>query len=274
MLRLALVLAALLLPLPAAAAPKADPWPRWERHDPGSTLRVDHETWRGFLAAHVRTQPDGSTAVTYGAVDAAGRASLDAYLAAMQGVRVSLLPRPEQLAYWINLYNALTVAVILDHYPVASIRDIDISPGLFSDGPWGAKLATVEGEQLSLDDVEHRILRPVWRDSRIHYAVNCASRGCPDLRPEPFEAGRIDRQLDEAAAAFVNHPRGVSLRDGRLTVSSIYRWFVEDFGGDERGVLRHLRAYASPGLVLRLQEHDTIDGYDYDWSLNGAPPEG
>ena len=122
----------------------------------------------------------------------------------MAAVRVSGLGRDEQCAYWINLYNALTLEVVLDHYPVDSIRDIDISPGLFSQGPWGKKLITVEGEQVSLNDIEHRILRPIWRDPRIHYAINCASLGCPNLQPRPFTGRTLDHALDLAAMRFVD----------------------------------------------------------------------
>ena len=140
-----------------------------------------------FLAQHLRTGEDGIARIGYGAVSDEDRKSLDAYIAALAGHPGSrrALNRAEQQAYWINLYNALTVQVILDHYPVESIRDIDISPGLFADGPWGKKLVTIEGEAVSLDDIEHRILRPIWKDPRIHYAVNCASIGCPNLQAGP-----------------------------------------------------------------------------------------
>ena len=154
-----------------------------------STVRVDHRRWGRFLAAYVRPGENGLNRVAYGSVTAEGRADLGAYLDSLAAVPVSTLSRPEQMAFWINLYNALTVRVVLDHYPVGSIREIDISPGLFSNGPWRAELTTVEGEPLSLDDIEHRILRPIWRDPRIHYALNCASLGCPNLQPGPFEAG-------------------------------------------------------------------------------------
>ena len=97
----------------------------------------------------------------------------------MQAVAISNYNRNEQKAYWINVYNALTIDLILSRFPVASIRDINISPGLLARGPWGAKLFIVEGEKLSLDDIEHRILRPIWKDNRIHYAVNFASLGLP-----------------------------------------------------------------------------------------------
>mgnify|MGYP005839772239 CR=1 FL=1 len=253
---------------PAQAAPKAQLWPRWQAHDPASRVSVDHGLWAALLRAHVRTAADGINRFAYGAMAGADRERLTAYLQALAGTPVSQLARPEQLAYWVNLYNALTVKCVLDHYPVRSIRDIDISPGLFASGPWGAKLARIEGEDLSLDDIEHRILRPIWADPRIHYAVNCASLGCPNLEAEPFTAAALDRMLDAAALAYVNHPRGVSLAGRRLVVSSIYVWFKADFGGDDAAVLRHLKAYARPDLAMELDKRRRIDGHDYDWTLN------
>ena len=105
----------------------------------------------------------------------------------------------------------------------------DIDRGLFfADGPWGRKLFTVEGVPVSLDDAEHRILRPIWQDPRIHYAVNCASIGCPDLWPEAYESFNTDRILDQAAVNFINSDRGVKIEGGRMTVSKIYEWYDED----------------------------------------------
>lgn len=265
-----LVLALLLLALPVQAAPKAELWPRWTVHDPASTHAVDHSAWGRFLGTYVSRGPDGIARVAYGRVTPAERAALQAYLAALQATDIDRLARPEQLAFWINLYNALTVETVLAHHPVASIRDIRISPGLFASGPWGKKLARVAGEALSLDDIEHRILRPIWRDPRIHYAVNCASLGCPDLAVEPFEAARIEAQLDAAAAGFVNHPRGVSFDGSRLRVSSIYDWFRADFGGDEAGVIAHLQHHAAPDLRARLAGAARVSGHFYDWALNDA----
>ncbi|MCP5152725.1 MAG: DUF547 domain-containing protein [Ectothiorhodospiraceae bacterium] len=259
---------ALLVALPSAAAPKAELWERWTAHDPAATRTVDHGLWDAFLRTHVRAHPSGVNRVAYGEVDARSRASLDRYLRDLAAIPVSALARPEQKAFWINLYNALTVRVVLDHFPVASIRDIDISPGLFSSGPWGAKLIEIEGEQLGLDDIEHRILRPIWRDARVHYAVNCASIGCPNLRGHAYAAADLDAALDAAARDFVNHPRGARVERGRLRVSSIYVWFVEDFGGDDAGVIAHLRRHAEPALADALVGVAHVDGDDYDWSLN------
>lgn len=260
---------ALLLASPASGAPKADPWPRWEAHEAGSRLRVNHEPWDAFLREYlVADHPSGIHRVRYAEVGMAGKQALEQYLEDLQAVGVSALDRPEQKAYWINLYNALTVRVVLGHYPVKTIRKINISPGWFSSGPWRAKLLTVEGEEVSLDDIEHRILRPLWQDNRVHYAVNCASLGCPNLQPEAFTAENTERLLEQAAREYVNHPRGARMEKGRLVVSSIYDWFRADFGGSEEGVLAHLRHYAQEPLREALEGYSGKLRYEYDWALN------
>ena len=254
----------------AGAAPRADLWARWQAHDPAASTRIDHGAWAGFLDRYVEVGADGINRVAYGQVTPEDRAILDGYVDALALAPVSSLSRPEQMAFWINLYNALTVQLVLDHYPVDSIRDIDISPGLFSDGPWGKKLVATEGERLSLDDIEHRILRPIWQDPRVHYAVNCASLGCPNLQPEPFLADRLEEQLERAARDYVYHPRGVAVAQDELVVSSIYEWFKDDFGGTDRGVIAHLQRYAAPDLAAALAGFATIDDDRYDWRLNDA----
>lgn len=254
----------------AAAAPKSDLWPRWEIHDAASTMVVDHSGWSRLLGLYARPSADGVTRFDYAGLKDTDRPALDGYIAALSATPVSALNRGEQLAYWINFYNALTVQVILDHYPTDSILDISISPGFFSIGPWDKKLVTVEGEALSLNDMEHRILRPIWRDPRIHYGVNCASIGCPNLLTMAYTADNVDGLLTENAIAYVNHPRGASLRNGELTASSIFDWFQEDFGGNEIGVLAHLRKYAKPEFRAQLRLVLDILDFDYDWSLNEA----
>ena len=162
----------------------------------------------------------------------------------------------------------MTVKLILDHYPVDTIRDIDISPGWFSNGPWDAKLLTIEEEKVSLNDIEHRILRPIFKDNRIHYAVNCASIGCPNLQPLAFTATNMDEQLEIGAKTYVNSPRGVRMVKGKLYVSSIYVWFQEDFGSNKRGVIKHLLQYANEDLADALRTYDKRLYDYYDWNLN------
>ncbi len=210
------------------------------------------------------------THVAYAQVTDADKKALGTYIAQLAATPISRLKRAEQRAYWINLYNALTVKVVLDHYPVESIRDIDISPGLFADGPWDKELIEVEGEALTLNDIEHRILRPIWRDPRVHYAVNCAAIDCPNLRSVAFTVGNAEMLLEAAARAYVNHPRGGRIEDGNLIVSSIYVWFQEDFGDNDAGVIAHLRRYAERDLAAKLSAVERIGSHDYDWSLNDA----
>lgn len=265
------VILAALWSVTAFAAPAAEPWPRWELHDPESTRIIDHSAWTRILERYVRQGDDGIARFAYAAVTQPDRANLDAYIDRLAATDIDAFDRDRQRAFWINLYNALTIDVVLEHYPVDSIRDIDISPGLFSNGPWGAELVTVNGIDLTLDQIEHRILRPIWGDPRIHYAVNCASLGCPDLRPVAFTAANTDELLTSGARAYVNHPRGVAFVEGELVVSSIYEWFQADFGGSEPGVMNHLEKYAQPGLRERLAQRERHDHHRYDWALNGVP---
>jgi hypothetical protein len=258
--------------LEAQLAPAAEPLKRWERHDPASRQAVDHRAWGGFLMRYRVAGTDGIARVRYASVAPADRAALAQYVAGLEAVDVDRLARPEQFAYWVNLYNAATLRLVLERYPVKSIRDISLGGGLFETGPWGAKLVTVKGERLSLDDIEHRILRPLWRDPRIHYVVNCASLGCPDIPPVPLTGANAESVLDAAARAYINHPRGASIREARLEASSIYRWYRADFGGSEAGVLAHLRRHAAAPLAAQLASISAIDRYRYDWSLNDAGP--
>jgi hypothetical protein len=252
----------------AIAAPKAELWPRWQTHDENSRQTIDHGVWGGLLKRYITPGPNDVNLFRYGAVTNADKQKLNGYIDHLEKIPVSQLNRREQQAYWVNLYNALTVKVVLDHYPVKSIRDIDISPGFFADGPWGKKLITIENEKISLHDIEHRILRPIWRDARIHYAVNCASIGCPNLQDKAFTAENIESLLDLGARQFINSSRGVAIKGNEITISKIYDWFQSDFGDSEKKVIRHLMKFAKPGLKKQLQSINAIDGFAYDWSLN------
>ena len=182
---------------PLIAAPKADLWDRWTAHDAASTATIDHSAWDSFLKAYVSEHPDGVTRIAYGQVSDADRRALDGYLRQMTETPISSFNRGEQFAYWVNLYNAVTVRTILENYPVASIRDIN--DGFLSPGPWDRKLVRVEGQPVSLNDIESRILRPLWDDPRIHYAINCASVGCPNLEKTAYRSQGLESRLDQTA---------------------------------------------------------------------------
>lgn len=252
-------------------APSKDLWDRWRAHDPASTATIDHSVWSVLLGKYIVMSNGGIALFAYGDVDDADKAALVAYTSRLSRIPISTYNRNEQKAYWINFYNALTVRLVVENYPVESIREIDMSPGVTSDGPWDKKLMVVEGEEITLNDIEHRILRPIWDDPRIHYAVNCASIGCPNLQPEAYTPQTMDRLLNDGARAYVNHPRGVTVMPGNeLIVSSIYAWFEEDFGDSEESVIRHLQSFAEPQLRDVLASLDEIEDHAYDWTLNDA----
>jgi hypothetical protein len=228
-----------------------------------------------LLARYVVASPDGINRVRYAAwaSNVSDVSALNAYVASLERDRPSRMTRDERLAHWINLYNAVTLQVIIENYPVRSIRDIrsqTLDPrGLI--GPWRTPRVTVEGRRLSLDQIENSILRPEFNEPRIHYAINCASIGCPNLAARAWRAETMDADLTAAARAYINHPRAVSVNaQGRVRVSTIYRWFAADFGGNAASVLTHLRQYASPDLQARLARATTISNYAYDWALNGS----
>ncbi|MEL6292615.1 MAG: DUF547 domain-containing protein, partial [Pseudomonadota bacterium] len=170
----------------------------------------------------------------YAGAKANALGSIKAYLKDLQEVDPAKLGRDEQFAYWANLYNAKTIEVVVEAYPVDSIRKISIDGGLFGflkksaglAGPWKAKIIKVSGTELSLDDVEHEIMRKVFADPRVHYSVNCASIGCPNLRTSAFTGANLQTELDAGAVEFINHDRGIAVDDsGNVTASSIFSWF-------------------------------------------------
>ena len=249
----------------ASAARAAELAEIFAKSDPASAVEVDHGPWDRLLGTYISPGPQGVNLFDYAAVTAADRADLKAYVESLEATPVSRLTKDAQLAYWINLYNALTVQVILDNFPVASIRDI--KSGLFSSGPWSKELVSVEDHALTLDDIEHAILRPIWRTKLIHYGVNCASIGCPNLAKRAYTARNAKALLEQGAADYINSPRGVRIEDGRVTASKLYSWYDDDFG-NEAELLDHLRAYAKPDLRAKLEGVSAIDDWDYDWSLN------
>ncbi len=238
---------------------------------PGSKQTIDHAAWTALLGRYVHLGEDGLNRVDYAAFKRDGHGALKSYIGELEKLDPRTLDRPGQFAYLANLYNAKTIDVVLEAYPIASIKDISLGGGLLATlagGPWKAKVVKVGGVEASLDDIEHGVLRPLFKDPRVHYAVNCASIGCPNLGTEAFTATKLDEQLDAAARAYVNHQRGAKVSGDGLIVSSIYKWYQGDFGGSDEGVVRHLRKYAAGDLAVSLETKQTIASHAYDWGLN------
>lgn len=243
----------------ASAAPKADLWPYWNVSNEENRAVLSHHKWQTILDLYLVHQGEYSL-FKYAHVTEAHKETLDIYLSELSSIDPRQLNKKEQYAYWVNLYNALTVQLILDNYPVSSITKVGSWFGL---GPWDNEITTITGKELTLNDIEHRILRPIWGDPRTHYAVNCASLGCPNLQPQAFTSENSENQLEKAAHQFINSNKGVSFNaKGQLTLSSIYDWFAEDFGSQKQ-LFRHLAQYRSG-----LESYQGDVKYQYDWKLN------
>jgi hypothetical protein len=265
----------------AIGAPQKVLLPAWQLSDEFSTIVVDHSLWQQVLDQYV-VEANQQTYVQYAQLkkesENSQSSTLDRYLNYLATINPLGLTRQEQQAYWINLYNAATVQLIVQKYPVSSITTL--GKGLFSFGPWNDNIVTVNQTAISLNNIEHGILRPIYDDPRIHYAVNCASFSCPSLLTTAFTAENTEYLLDKGARDYINHTRGVTVNRGSVVLSKIYDWYQEDFDNpldnSVEGVLSHIKQYASVGLRKQLERvANSVDGVDsiniryvYDWQLN------
>ncbi|MBC8391541.1 MAG: DUF547 domain-containing protein [Deltaproteobacteria bacterium] len=226
----------------------------------GSNATVGHDLYAGLLEKYVKRG-----VVDYNSFKSE-EASLDKYLKILEETDVKKLARKGQFAFYVNAYNAWTIKLILSGYPgVKSIKDL----GSLFKSPWKKQLARIDGDIMTLDHIEHNILRPRFKDPRAHFAINCASKGCPPLRSEPYRADILDRQLDEMTRAFINDTLRYRLEGQTLYVSSIFKWFSEDFNDD---VVGFFLKYAQKDFKKKLEESKSnirVKYLNYDWSLNG-----
>ncbi|WP_242602084.1 DUF547 domain-containing protein [Legionella yabuuchiae] len=267
-LKLSFLIGCLLISHAAIASFNKNLWPKWEITSPMSNNVISHEEWQTFLNQHVITNSEGINLIDYPNMNEEDRMLLKQYITHMSAIKIGDYNRQEQLAYWINLYNALTVQTIASYYPVESIQEINISPGLFSIGPWGANLITIEGIQMSLEDIHNRIIRPIWNDPRTHYVLNNGSIGAANISKYAFQSATLDKQLNQAAIEYINSLRGVQVIDGKLIVSKLYDWFSEDFGGTEKDIINHLTQFANQSLRQQLSKIKEVNTYNYNWHLN------
>ena len=243
-------------------------WPQWEVNNPLSKEVISHQLWQEFLNRRVVTNDENINLVDYGHMTQVDLNLLKNYLHEMAQLNINNYNRAEQLAYWINIYNALTVQTVSHYYPISTIQEINISPGLFSVGPWGANLITIKNTPLTLDDINNRIIRPIWNDPRTQYALNNASVGAPNLSRKAYQGYILEEQLNTATATYVNSLRGVSVIEGKLILSKLYDWYEEDFGGTKQDIIIHLLQFAKEPLLSQLKHINTIDNYVYNWHIN------
>lgn len=173
--------------------------------------------------------------------------------------------KPEQMAYWINAYNAYTIQLILNHYPVQSIKDIGSKIQIpFVTTPWAAEFFSIGGRKMNLDDIEHGTLRKKFNDPRIHFALVCASISCPRLRNEAYTAARLERQLEEQGQDFLNSPAKNKVGRTSAQLSKYFDWYKGDWNENGQSVQKWVNKYAK----TKLAPGATITFLDYNWNLN------
>lgn len=222
------------------------------------SAQVDYSLWANVLKKYV----DDQGRVNYEGLKE-DRAELDQFISQIENIDVNTLSPVEAKTFWINAYNAITMKVIIDKYPVKGIRTINF--GLV----WEIGRKVAQGKK-SLGDIEHKIVRPMG-DPRIHFALNCASISCPKLPNEPFYPDRLDEQLDREARRFINDPEKVRLdRDQNILYhSAILDWFEEDFLVVESDILSYIKRYRNEDDKRYLENNKvSLKKEKYDWGLN------
>lgn len=209
-----------------------------------------HKIWDEVLRRYVSS----SGKVNYKGLKA-NRTQLDAYIDLLtQNSIQSNWSRKEKMAYWINAYNAYTVKLIVDNYPVSSITK------LHGGSPWKVKLVTLGGKKYSLDQIENEILRPQYKDARIHFAVNCAAKSCPPLLNRAWTADNLNRNFEQQAKQFINQQTFNLISAEQVQISKIFEWYAVDFGN----IIEYLNKYSD----TKINPNAEVTYKEYDWKLN------
>jgi hypothetical protein len=266
-------------------APPGGPIAAFEAHDQNSTQTFAYSLWTRILDTVVEEDDRGNVSVNYGGLGMQGREALNAFVGEMTEIPVAQLNRDEQLAYWLNLYNAASLRIMFDQFqslgsagqdfasrnPWGETQKFNIRKVYGgAENPWTVRNLTVSGVTLSLNDIEHRILYAYWKPDLVIYGLSCPLRGCPWLNKAPFHGAQAERQLTAAAERFIARRDAVAVKNGTAELSELYEWHKALLGG-EAGVLEHLRKYAGP-RAAELAGVTRIAGYDFDWKLAGKPP--
>lgn len=255
-----LCLSALTACQPASGNPEPDRPASSSKPETKTAEAAIHKPFGALLAKYVK---GGKVDYKRWADDPGDRRALGDYLKTLAALNPETLDEKGRKAFWINAYNAVTLAQVLDRYPIKSVNFDELKDPKAKEF-WNTS-ATVGTRAVTLNDIENVILRPTFKDARIHFAINCASNGCPVLQPDAFEPAMLDVQLDEAAKTFLSDAeRGAAFdeKTGTLTVSPIFKWYATDFG-DVAAFVGKFR----PDLAGKIRK---VEFQGYDWRLNEA----
>ncbi len=250
-------------------------WSYWNNKDDSSIKVVDHSKWQQILNKYLFVQQD-NTLFNYDAITTDNNQYLvQDYIDILAQEDPIKLNNYEQLAYWINLYNALIVRTILNNYPVDSILEIKPHFGFrtwggvfsfFRYGPWHNKLVSINGIELSLNDITHRILLPIWGDRRVQYCLCSGSMGSPDLYPIVFTAIDMPKLLNKVTNRFIQQEKTMQWIDGKLVLSRLLK--NSNYFHDKHDLLSHLRKYTNSFNKSKLDNFHGSINYQFDWRLN------
>ena len=215
--------------------------------------KISHENWDKLLQANVSESGD----VNYEGFKSS-IAKLDQYLSSLSKASPkSDWSRNEKLAYWINAYNAFTIKLILNNYPLTSIQEIN------GGKAWDLKFIEIEGSKYSLNQIENEIIRPQFKEPRIHFAVNCAAKSCPKLNNQAFMPSDLDRQLEKMTVEFVNNSQKNQLKEQSISISKIFDWYKQDFTANGT-LIDFLNKYSE----VKIASSASVSFKDYNWELN------
>ncbi len=203
---------------------------------------------------------------------------LDTYIISLSKINPdTITSQKDKLAFWINVYNVYTLQVICKNYPLESINDLHggglILGMVFGTTIWDDEFVSINGEETTLNHIEHEIIRPVFKDPRAHFALVCASKSCPPLRPEAYEGYKLDKQLDDQGKIFMsdNFKNSFDIKNKTANLSKIFSWFSEDFGDEDENILSFVSDYIEKDIAENIKNNPEswdIDYLDYDWGLN------
>ena len=251
---------------PLWAAPAAQYWGFWDISDESSVKTIDHSVWDRILSDYTVADAEaGLVNFRYGDLSKADLNVLKTYVRQMEKMDPRAYTRIEQKAYWMNMYNALSVLAVVENFD--KLKAQGFSRSLPVDA-WDKKRIKVAKQKLSLNDIEHRILRPIWKDHRVLFGLNCASRDCPNLPSRAFTASNIKVQLKEAGSRFINNEHGLRYADGVLHASRMFRDYLNDFAADERTLTKVFAHYARDMKALYVLGYTGSINYTQDTRLN------
>jgi hypothetical protein len=278
-----------LAPAPAHAtpqpAPAGEPIAEFAVNDPNSIQTFGYVLWGKILGTVVDQDSKGNASINYGALGIQGREALNSFVTEMTDMPVKTLNKDEQLAYWLNLYNAAWLRIMFDQFtglgksgqelasknPWSESQKFNIKRLYTADNnPWTVRNLTVDGIALSLNDIEHRILYAHWKPELVVYGLSCPLRGCPALSKQAFHGAQVQAQLRAAAEAFIADTDNVRVKGTGVQLSELYQWNQAAFGG-AANLLEHIRQNAGPRKA-ELQAVTQVSGYDFDWKLAGKEP--